>query len=76
MSLFMPARFASYLDFKSHRLVFTAYDMAPLTLLVALTAVLLLVQLTSRLCSDRPSQMGRDALRQTSPQQQSFYISL
>jgi hypothetical protein len=72
----MPARFASYLDFTSHRLIFTAYAMAPLTLLVALTAVLLLVQLTSRLCSDRPSQMGRDALRQTSPQQQSFYISL
>jgi hypothetical protein len=72
----MPARFASYLDFTSHRLVFTAYAMAPLTLLVALTAVLLLVQLTSRLCSDHPSQMGHDALRQTSPQQQSFYISL
>jgi hypothetical protein len=76
MSLFMPARFASYLDFTSHRLVFTAYAMAPVTLLVALTTVLLLVQLTLRLCSDRPSQMGRDALRQTSPQQQSFYISL
>jgi hypothetical protein len=59
----MPARFASYLDFTSHRLVFTAYAMAPLTLLVALTAVLLLVQLTSQLCSDRPSQMGRDAPR-------------
>jgi hypothetical protein len=68
MSLFMPARFASYLDFTSHRLVYTAYDMAPLTLLVALTVVLPLVQLTSQLCSDRHSQMGRDALRQTSPQ--------
>jgi hypothetical protein len=56
--------------------VFTAYAMAPLTLLVALTAVLLLVQPTSRLCSDRPSQMGRDTLRQNSPPQQSFYISL
>jgi hypothetical protein len=67
MSLFMPARFASYLDFMRHRVIFTAYAMAPLTLLVALTTVLLLVQLTSRLCSDRPSQMGRDALRQTSP---------
>jgi hypothetical protein len=76
MSLFMPTRFASYLDFTSHRLVFTAYAMAPLTLLVALTAVLLLVQLTSRLCSNRPSQMGRDALRQTSPQQQSFLYQL
>jgi hypothetical protein len=63
MSLFMPARFASYLDFTSHQLVFTAYAMEPLTLLIALTAVLLLVQLTSRLYSDRPSQMGRDALR-------------
>jgi hypothetical protein len=50
----------------SHRLVFTTYAMAPLTLLIALTAVLLRVQLTSRLCSDRPSQMGRDALRQIS----------
>jgi hypothetical protein len=76
MSLFMPARFASFLDFTSHRLVFTAYAMAPLTLLVALTVALLLVQLMSRLCSDLPSQMSRDALRQTSPQQQSFYISL
>jgi hypothetical protein len=72
----MPARFASYLDFMSHRLVFTAYAMAPLTLLVTLTTLLLLVHLTSWLCSDRPSRMGRDALRQTSPQQQSFYISL
>jgi hypothetical protein len=36
----MPARFASYLDFTSHRLVFIAYAMAPLTLLVALMAVL------------------------------------
>jgi hypothetical protein len=68
MSLFMPARFASSLDFTSHRLVFTAYSMAPLTLLVTLTAVLLLVQLMSRLCSDRPSHMGRDALWQISLQ--------
>jgi hypothetical protein len=65
-----------FLDFMSHRLVFTAYAMAPLTLLVALTAVSLRVQLTSRLCSDRPSQMGGDALRQISPQQQRFYFSL
>jgi hypothetical protein len=76
MSLFMPARFASYLDFTSHRLVFIAYAMAPLTLLVTLTVVLLQVQLMSRLCSNRPSQMGRDALRQISPQQLSFSISL
>jgi hypothetical protein len=31
------------------------------------TTELLLVQLTSRLCSDLPSQMGRDVLRQISP---------
>jgi hypothetical protein len=72
----MQVRFVSYLDFPSHRLVCTACAMAPLILLVALTAELLLVQLTSRLCSDRPSQMGRDVLRQTSPQHPSFYISL
>jgi hypothetical protein len=72
----MPARFASSLDFTSRRLDFTAYAMAPLTLLAALTAVLLRVQLTSRLCSARPSQMGRDAHRQISLQQQSSYFSL
>jgi hypothetical protein len=72
----MQVRFISCLDFLSHRLVYIACAMAPLILLVALTAVLLLVQLTSRLCSDRPSQMGHDVLRQTSPQQPSFYISL
>jgi hypothetical protein len=72
----MLARFASYLDFTSHRLVFTAYATTPLTLLVALTAVLLRVQLTSRLCSARPSQMGRDAHRQISLQQPISYFSL
>jgi hypothetical protein len=71
----MPVRFVGCLDSMSHRLIFTACAMAPLTLLVALTAELLLVQLTSRLCSDHPSQMGRDVLRQTSPQRLGFYIS-
>jgi hypothetical protein len=50
--------------FTSRRLDFTAYATAPLTLLVALTAVWLRAQLTSRLCSARPSQLGRDAHRQ------------
>jgi hypothetical protein len=45
------------------------------TLLVALTAVLLQLQPTSRPCSDRLSQMGRDALRQISLQRPSTYIS-
>jgi hypothetical protein len=40
---FMPARFVSCLDSTSHQLVFTACAMAPLILLVALTAELLLV---------------------------------
>jgi hypothetical protein len=71
----MPVRFVTCLDSTSHRLVFTACAIAPLTLLVALTVELLLVQLTSRLCSDRPSQMGRDILQQTSPQRPGFYIS-
>jgi hypothetical protein len=71
----MLVRFVRCLDSTSHLLVFTACAMAPLTLLVALTAELLLVQLTSRLCSDRPSQMGHDVLRQTSPQQPGYYIS-
>jgi hypothetical protein len=71
----MTARFASCLDSTSHRLVFTACATTPLILLVALTTELLLVELTSWLCSDRPSQMGRDVLRQTSPQRPSFDIS-
>jgi hypothetical protein len=75
MLQFMPARFATCLDSTSHRLVFTACATTPLILLIALTAELLLVQLTSRLCSDRPSQMGRDVLRQISLQRPSFYIS-
>jgi hypothetical protein len=73
---FMPARFANCLDSTSHRLVFTACAMAPLILLVALTAELLQVQLTSRLCSALPSQMGHDILRQISLQRPSTYISL
>jgi hypothetical protein len=44
---FMPVRFVSCLDSTSHRLVCTTCAMAPLTLLVALTVELLLVQLTS-----------------------------
>jgi hypothetical protein len=64
----MLARFASCLDSMSHRLVFIACAMVPLILLVALTTELLQLQLTSRLCSDRPSQMGRDVLRQISLQ--------
>jgi hypothetical protein len=72
---FMPVRFVSCLDSTSHRLVYTACAMAPLTLLVALTVELLLVQLTSRHCSDRLSQMGRGVLRQTSPQRPGFSIS-
>jgi hypothetical protein len=71
----MPARFASCLDSTSHRLVFTACAMVPLILLVALTAELLLLQLTSRPCSNRPSQMGHDVLRQISLQRPSTYIS-
>jgi hypothetical protein len=71
----MPVRFDSYLDSTSHPLVFTACATTPLILLVALTTELLLVQLTSWLCSDRPSQMGRDVLRQTSLQRPYFYIS-
>jgi hypothetical protein len=76
MSLLLPARFASSLVFTSRRLDFTTYATTPLTLLIALTAVWLRVQLTSRLCSDRPSQMGRDAHQQISLQQQSSYFSL
>jgi hypothetical protein len=71
----MLVRFVNCLDSTSHRLVFTTCAMAPLTLLVALTAELLLVQLTSQLCSDLPSQMGHDVIRQTSPQRPGFYIS-
>jgi hypothetical protein len=52
---FMPVRSVSYLDSMSHRLAFAACATAPLILLVTLMAELLLVQLTSRLCSDRPS---------------------
>jgi hypothetical protein len=40
ISLFMPARFASCLDFPSHRLIFTACVTVPLILLDALTAEL------------------------------------
>jgi hypothetical protein len=76
MSLLLPVRFASSLDFPSRRLDFTAYATAPLTLLVALTVVWIRVQLTSRLCSARPSQMGRDVHRQISLQQPSSYLSL
>jgi hypothetical protein len=76
MSLLPPVRFTSSLDFPSRQLDFTAYATAPLTLLVALTAVWLRVQLTSRLCSARPSQMGRDVHRQISLQQPSSYLSL
>jgi hypothetical protein len=71
----MLVRFVRCLDLTSHRLIFAACAMAPLTLLVALTTELLLVQLTSWLCSDRPSPMGRDVLRQISPQRPDFYIS-
>jgi hypothetical protein len=67
-SLFMPARFASCLDFPSCRLAFTACAMVLLILLDALTAESLQPQLTSRPCSDRLSQMGRDALQQISLQ--------
>jgi hypothetical protein len=76
MSLLLPVRFASSLDFPSRRLDFTAYATTPLTLLIALTAVWLRVQLTSRLCSARPSQMGRDVHRQILLQQPSTYLSL
>jgi hypothetical protein len=72
----MPVRFASSLDFPSRRLDFTVCATTPLTLLVALTAVWLRVQLTSRLCSARPSQMGRNVHRQISLQQPSTYLSL
>jgi hypothetical protein len=58
----MLARFASCLDSTSHQLVFTSCAMVPLILLVALIAELLQLQLMSRLCSDRPSQMGRDII--------------
>jgi hypothetical protein len=76
MSPLLPLRFASSLDFPSRRLDFTASATAPLTLLVALTAVWLRVQLTSRLCSARPSLMGRDVHRQILLQQPSIYLSL
>jgi hypothetical protein len=62
----MLAKFASCLDSPSHRLAFTACVMVLLILLGALTTELLQLQLMSRLCSDRPSQMGRDAHRQIS----------
>jgi hypothetical protein len=54
---------------------FTSCATVPLILLVALTAVLLQLHPTSRPCSDRLSQMGRDALRQISLQWPSTYIS-
>jgi hypothetical protein len=76
MSPLLPVRFASSLDFPSRRLDFTAYAMDPLTLLVALTVVWLRAQLTSRLCSAHPSQMGRDDHRQILLQQPSTYLSL
>jgi hypothetical protein len=71
----MLARFASCLDFPSHRLAFTACVMVLLILLGALTAELPQPQPMSRLCSDHPSQMGRDVLRQFSLQRPSTYIS-
>jgi hypothetical protein len=58
MSLLLPIRFASSLDFPSRRLDFTAYATAPLTLLIAITAVWLRVQLMLWLCSAHPSQDG------------------
>jgi hypothetical protein len=75
MLLFMPVRFTSCLDSPSHQLAFTACVMVLLILLGALTAELLQLQLMSRPCSDRLSQMGRDALRQTSLQWPSTYIN-
>jgi hypothetical protein len=69
------ARFASSLDFQSHRLGSTVCAMAPQILLVALTTELHLLQLMSRPCSDLLSQMGRDALQLTSLLQQSTYMS-
>jgi hypothetical protein len=70
----MPAIFASCLDLPSHRLAFAACAMVLLILLDALTEESLQLQLTSRPCSDHPSQMGRDALRQISLQRPSTYI--
>jgi EamA domain-containing membrane protein RarD len=71
----MLARFASCMDFLSHRLIFTACVMVLLILLGALTTELLQLQPTSWLCSDRPSQMGRDVLWQISLQRPSTYFS-
>jgi hypothetical protein len=70
----MPVRSASCLNLLSHRLAFTACVMALLILLDALTAELLQPQLTSRPCSDRLSQMGRDGLQQISLQRPSISI--
>jgi hypothetical protein len=74
MSLFMPARFASCLDFPSRRLAFIAYAMVLLILLDAPTAESLQPQLTPRVCSDHLSQMGRDAVQQISLQRLSIFI--
>jgi hypothetical protein len=75
MSLFLPARFASSLDFTSRRLDFTAYATAPLTLLAALTAVWLRVQLTSWLCSDRPRSVPTALLRRVATLTERFHYS-
>jgi hypothetical protein len=75
MLLFVLARFASCLDFLSHRLAFTACVMVLLILLGALTTELLQLQLTSRPCSDHPSQICRDVLWLISLQRPSTYIS-
>jgi hypothetical protein len=58
----MSIRFVSLLDFQSRRLGFTVCAMALRILLVALTAELHLLQLTSQPCSDLLSQLGRDDL--------------
>jgi hypothetical protein len=75
MSLCMPVRSVSFLDFQSRRLGFTVCATALRILLVALTAELHPLQLTSQPCSDLLSQMGRDDLLLTSLLQRSSNMS-